>query len=294
MKQYYLSVLLIFLSASLFAQDSHRQFHQKKAIEPCNLLVVYDFHYVKDTIHKKPLLDRQALEIGKTMSRYYSLYGEKIDSLFAYAKEDNINPNAWKQGIESELYEDFYMNYPQLGELLVSTGLAQREYQYTELIPRIVWTTSYATTTVILGYSCQQATTSFRGRKYDVWYTLEIPTTIGPWKLNGLPGLVLRAKTMDGLFAWEAVGIEQPKGRMITIYDKNNHGKIKYPMKFMDISRKQMRILQENRWKDPIGLLVSHGLESEIWLQDPKTKKITVFDKPGSYQKPYIPMLELE
>lgn len=40
-------------------------------------------------------------------------------------------------------------------------------------------------------YLCKKATTSFRGRDYIVWYTNEIPISIGPWKFHRLPGIVV-------------------------------------------------------------------------------------------------------
>lgn len=45
----------------------------------------------------------------------------------------------------------------------------------------------------ILTIECNLAKVHFRGRTYFAWYASSIPNTLGPWKLNGLPGLILEA-----------------------------------------------------------------------------------------------------
>lgn len=49
----------------------------------------------------------------------------------------------------------------------------------------------------ILGYQCFKAETSFRNRKFEVFYTPEIAISHGPLKLNGLPGIILEAYSKD-------------------------------------------------------------------------------------------------
>lgn len=64
-----------------------------------------------------------------------------------------------------------------------------------ETLTNIEWIVSNDTSAIfILGYKCKKAEATFRGRIYTVWFAPEIPVEMGPWKLHGLPGLILKAK----------------------------------------------------------------------------------------------------
>jgi len=59
----------------------------------------------------------------------------------------------------------------------------------------------------IAGFRCNEAFINFRGRDYTVWYTTDIPYGFGPWKFNGLPGLILEIIEKEGVFKAEAYSI---------------------------------------------------------------------------------------
>ncbi len=72
----------------------------------------------------------------------------------------------------------------------------------------------------ILGYTCTLAESSFRGRIYQVWFTTQLIAG-GPWKLDGLPGMILKADSKDGYCSFEATKIKISKQEDNTIDTTN-------------------------------------------------------------------------
>ena len=50
----------------------------------------------------------------------------------------------------------------------------------------------------IMGYACQEATGEFSGRNYKAYFLKDIPFSDGPYKFDGLPGLILEVLCDDG------------------------------------------------------------------------------------------------
>ena len=88
-----------------------------------------------------------------------------------------------------------------------------RSFLYEEPdIPQLEWLQIDSTKT-IGDYLCRAATANFRGRKYTVWYTPEIPLPFGPWKLQGLPGLILEASDEEKRIVYMARSIRFGLGK---------------------------------------------------------------------------------
>lgn len=59
-------------------------------------------------------------------------------------------------------------------------------------------------------YTATMAKGSFRGRDYTVWFTYDIPVPFGPWKLHGLPGLILEAEDNEKMMRFYAIEVVIP------------------------------------------------------------------------------------
>jgi len=57
---------------------------------------------------------------------------------------------------------------------------------------------------------CQKASGNFRGRTYTVWFATDIPAPFGPWKLNGLPGLIIDVQDDKNQVYFSATKISFP------------------------------------------------------------------------------------
>ena len=55
------------------------------------------------------------------------------------------------------------------------------------------------------------ATADFCGRHWTAWFATDIPVSDGPWKLGGLPGLILEAYDKGHQYTFTAVGLERVK-----------------------------------------------------------------------------------
>lgn len=121
--------------------------------------------------------------------------------------------------------------------------------------PKMDWNVIADSVKTILGYECQMAETTFRGRHWKVWFTLDIPLSIGPWKFGGLPGLVLQAES-SGFLKIEGYKILTKGLTPIKFYNY-------YNKKATDIDRKKFLKETSAPSRYPKGTFITPKMELE-------------------------------
>jgi GLPGLI family protein len=109
-------------------------------------------------------------------------------------------------------------------------------------------------------YTCQKAMGDFRGRTYEVWFAPDIPIPSGPFKLGGLPGLILEAQSTDGMVKFTFVKLET---------SESVSGEIKLPTGWdTEISHTQFIEKEAARNKAFLERLAAKGQQGTITRQE--------------------------
>ena len=179
MKRLLYIILYVVLPASASAQE---------VIDTAQFVAIYDYECRTQNDEAAPVTDRMqvVVQVGRTVT--------KSMPFTAYPFTDEASKPDMAAGFQEALMHmpTVWTGLPN-GQTTVREFIFPHEYEGSEETPEIAWTLTEDTMTVS-GYLCQQATATFRGVEWRVWYTDEIPSSAGPWRLRGLPGLIVKAE----------------------------------------------------------------------------------------------------
>ena len=178
-------------------------------VSSANAQTTYECMYEYQVKNKKSGIDTYStiLQIGGRTAKFMDYSSYQVDSVTKLKEAtDEIIDKYRKQEQYNEFFFDqtVYQNEPN-GKQTVYSVISPDTYSYTENCPSIQWTLTEESDT-ICGYVCKKASGNYGGKMWTAWYAQEIPVAFGPWKLNGLPGLVMLATTADGVHRFEAIG----------------------------------------------------------------------------------------
>lgn len=218
-----IAFLLSLFAGQLMAQDA----------DPVLATINYEFVHTNDTNDREnPYKEEMVVYIGQHSSVYKNRsLGDLIErnKLSSGSNYNRLNFNRTGDHISQG---EFYLYAKEKRAFWIESDYGLRTHFLIKAdFPAIDWRIEDEVKE-IGGYSCQKAIGAFGGRIYSVWFTSEIPVPYGPWKLHGLPGLILQAEDnkREVIFTYQGfdkaqhkrMSIEIPRNTVITTFDKLN------------------------------------------------------------------------
>lgn len=195
------------------------------------------------------------LQIGNGIGKFYDYSSYQTDSITQTNCSDKIISKYKLREQRNAFFFDqtVYQNNPK-GKITVQSVITPNFYNYEENRIPVKWVMEEGEDTVC-GYSCRIARGEYGGRTWIVKYAPEIPTQNGPWKLTGLPGLILDAIDTEGIHHFNAVTFRSGSVDMTPL---NNEGRI--------VTSRAKFIRAKNEFeKNPIGNLPPESIgEMEV------------------------------
>jgi len=143
---------------------------------------VYEVDYKRDSTSHQITKENYNLDITQDDIAYYNRLYYINDSIYAKTEQNGFKGFRLTSFFSKKSKNTFYKNYEYIGDA--------NFYKIEEEVVNLNWKITDSTK-MISDLKVQQAETSFGGRKWIAWFTKEIPLSYGPYKFNGLPGLII-------------------------------------------------------------------------------------------------------
>ncbi len=244
MRNIILTIISLITTSNLFAQSPDKALARVK----------YSFIHIQDTTQKdRPYTENMVLVTGKNASLYisYDKVNQNIEGRKQLEQMKNGGSNMVIKGYSPNSMVDYF--YFAKEKKLFTTETLINKYLVEEEFPNLNWKITRDTLS-FSGIHCKKATAYFKGRNWIAWFAPEMPFQSGPWKLNGLPGLIIEAFDETGTVRFQFAGMEDAKSLTdnLALYLGNE---IKIPANTIKATRKELDKLKEAKEKDPQGFM---------------------------------------
>ena len=219
----------VLISPALYGQEFQLALYPSTTIVPGHLF--FDGHYYGDDNLDESLLRVYydvLVEVDTTIHEQYRMT-EVLSVGKRWTKFQEISRDEYEQAVRKDyasayrsywkkicpiahylFYADTYYidNYSR--QCFFTFKFGADDYKITEPAPVIMWEIQDSVK-IVAGRECSLAKGHFGGREWEVWFSQEIPYSSGPWKLSGLPGLILEARERNSQYCFECIGISSEK-----------------------------------------------------------------------------------
>lgn len=249
-----LLLLLVFLIANNVA-------HAQDNIPRSSVQVSYDYSYLLP--HKKAHNHCQMiLLVSPSLTKFYDPIAEQLDSLESTQQGQEVLKEMARAAFASNRLGDMprkkagiyvYHDFAEDKAIVFQDSKLVKSW-YEEPWEQQDWQLTDSVKT-IMGYECQQATADFRGRHWIAWFTSELSMSVGPWKLAGLPGLILQAEDSTRQHCFFINGIETVQRPINMVYNSKDYEKGE---------RKSILKQTFKQYDDPVSALNASGMGLRI------------------------------
>lgn len=167
----------------------------------------YELTYRPNKDSTKTEKEMMILDVAKDESVFVSYKQMLFDSVYisGVKKAREIGQVFLAPPASSATTLSFRINKLKGGKLVFNDFVGVSEYYIYEEKPILKWKI-ISDKELIGNYNTQKATTDFGGRVWTAWFTSEIPIQDGPYKLSGLPGLIVKLEDSGNNYSWILAG----------------------------------------------------------------------------------------
>jgi len=217
-------IILLILSFSL---PSFAQFNNPIIeIEAMELIATYSLKWQEDSLNSDFIRQEDMLLfIGKNISKFTSENSYILDTIFRKLSSWNefnaLTSDRNNQLPHSAFRYKILKNYPKSKITCMEHSL-DGTFKYEENLELVNWQLVGDTAT-IAGYKAQKAICIFGGRKWEAWFSPELPFNDGPYKFNGLPGLIVKIFDTQMHYEFELISIKKPRNKLMIDYEEKSY-----------------------------------------------------------------------
>jgi GLPGLI family protein len=223
--------------------------------------VRYSFIHARDTTKKdNPYTENMLLLIGKNESLYTSY--DRINREINQKKQEEEYIKARAGGnpmIATKANSSPFKPVTLIDQYFyakenkwVTKDKVMVAYLIEEVAPKINWKVTKDTAS-FSGVKCQKAIAYFKGRNWIAWFAPSLPFQSGPWKLNGLPGLIIEAYDEKKEVQFQFAGIDNVTKANTDEENFYFSSRFKLPSDTKNTTRPEFDKLKEAFDKDPQG-----------------------------------------
>ena len=198
------------------------------------------------------------LFLGGNISKFTSATSYNLDTITRKIKSQAEFMNFMSKlfitpSFKTNFRYQIFKNYPRGKITSIDFVPMSKKFRYEENLNLFHWKLIDDTATMS-GYKVQKATCNFGGRSWVAWFTPDIPYRDGPYKFNGLPGLIVKIYDSRDQYVFDLKSFAKPKHKIMIDYVEDE---------FIKTSKQKFFQAEDAVRNDIVNRIKAMGINSE-------------------------------